>query len=639
MSGDHSELLRCLEEAIRNRDYVTAEFIAQESLHLAKAQEKDPAVLRVALAEVFLQLRRWKVVTQCLYLEDSERGQYLKAQAHFELSEYVEARRTLLHTIRKTVPNIDEADVSRIAIDAVPNGAYGWGLLGECLARGGFQEPSRNAVSQAAKCFENALSLNPLMYSALDGLVRLGRVPAGYKLDTTVQSTPYSLTSPSASNELRPRMVAEVSDIRTPQLQVTPAERADAEEGDSFLQTPELNGATSTPAPAPSDRIEMPPPRGMAWRSGVSSVGSAAADSLLMPAPTTVPVPRLRDERPTAEHWVREDAGVEGVPPVSGLVKSMNVAWTLFDLFAKGDFSRALSRFIDLPQPIISSPFVLRLAGQAYFSCGRYFDCEAAYSRLRKAVPYASNLIPYCEALWALDRKDQLNALSHELLTRDAGDIDGLVAVALSCSLDNNNTGAIEGLQKSIRKQPANAALWRLLGQEKIDQNNINEAQKDLHKAITLDSRDFGAWVGLGNVYMKAGEHTDAIRCYRQALGLNQSSAAILSHLGIAYSMTGDKSSATSALEHAAGIDPENPTALFHLARLEAENPDKTDIAISRLKFVVLRQKSVNAHVLLGQLFLRQGRVMEAFKEAEVAMVLDKRSRAAQALYDAISEA
>ncbi len=617
MAGD-GDILGCVQEALANYDYETAEFIVQQALHLAGKESKAPAALRVALAEVFIGQRRYRIVTQNINLLDSERGQYLKAQAHFELGEISEARLALLHSIRRDRPNVDELSVDQIPLAAIPNKAYGWRLLGECVALNVFED--RSLAPQAAICFKNALRLNPLLYSALAGLIRIGQVPAGHRLPSTVRHSSFLLSSPSSHREIDTTPLLDGGSPCPPSL--------------PSMETPVLSHG---PSPLTST-MPPPPPGTIQWHTPGTVPNDSVVDSIigLRPSTDAPPQPLPPMDGTPAGAGVRAPHA-PGMPSVAAVVDTVNRAWPLLELYGGGEFALVVSAFADMPATLRDSPFLLHLVGMAYFHCARYLECVEAFRRLRARSPHFRPLTPFAEALWVLQRADLLNSLAHELVTVDPGGVDGLVAVALSCSLSNNSAAAQENLAKAIRRSPGDGALHRLLGQERLDSNQVAEAQRDLQRAITINERDYSAWVGIGNIYMRSGAYPDAVRCYLAGLRLNRSSPTILAHLGIAYSSYGRRDNAMKALQDAIAIDPECVTALYHLAKLEAEDPSLADTAMSRLEFVSQRHRSVNVHVLLGELMFRKGRVDDAVGQVDAALELDPRSHVAQDLLQKIS--
>ena len=119
-------------------------------------------------------------------------------------------------------------------------------------------------------------------------------------------------------------------------------------------------------------------------------------------------------------------------------------------------------------------------------------------------------------------------------------------------------------------------------------------------------------------------DHGDlAIATYERAIELDPGDAALYAHLGAIYRQRAMSFEARTMYEMAAERASDNPTYLFELARLYVEEDGATPEALRLLERVVrLEPRHVQAHVLLGDVYLNRQQRSQAIPHYEQAREL-----------------
>lgn len=126
---------------------------------------------------------------------------------------------------------------------------------------------------------------------------------------------------------------------------------------------------------------------------------------------------------------------------------------------------------------------------------------------------------------------------------------------------------AIEALEKATRLDPKQAGPWTKLGIVRMEQGDIDDAEKLLNKAIKLDPANRFAYQRLGMLYEYRKDYPRAIAYYRKGLqGTDNSYLGVAVNLGNLYNQAGRYGNTIALLEPRLPMQSTVPEAHLVLA-------------------------------------------------------------------------
>jgi tetratricopeptide (TPR) repeat protein len=165
------------------------------------------------------------------------------------------------------------------------------------------------------------------------------------------------------------------------------------------------------------------------------------------------------------------------------------------------------------------------------------------------------------------------------------------------------------------------------LAQTYLHLGQFNAASGELARTVVLQPENIKARIDLGNLQLAAGRANDAqaqANAVTAARPNNPDAHALLSAIAVE---SGYKDQALTEIQRALELDPNR--ASFHnaLALLQVDDPSKGSAVEGELKkSVALDSKSVNARLLLADIYARQSRWTEAEKVSWDAVTTDPKS-------------
>jgi len=213
---------------------------------------------------------------------------------------------------------------------------------------------------------------------------------------------------------------------------------------------------------------------------------------------------------------------------------------------------------------------------------------------------------------------------------------------------------AKESFEKALELNPDNPDSHYSLGAVFFHKGEDNNAQKEFQKALQLGLNTTDLHYYLGNIHAKRGDFTQAEREYRAALELDPNNAVIHSNLGTMCAGRGDYDEAAKEFQcavklvprrsefranlgaayvklknHRAAedefrvaleINPDNAKACFQLAELLLQQNRLLDEAIAlTTRGLAVMPANPDGHVMLGNLYLRLGKIDSAITQFERA--------------------
>jgi tetratricopeptide (TPR) repeat protein len=215
-----------------------------------------------------------------------------------------------------------------------------------------------------------------------------------------------------------------------------------------------------------------------------------------------------------------------------------------------------------------------------------------------------------------------------ELLLQLAG--QGVVSADLQLLLGNCFEAerqpdlALQAYERAIQINPSRIDYYEDLVSLLLFLHKANAAISVVDHALEVAPRDVRPWVWKGNVELRRNFSKEAMENYRHAAKLDSSNADAILGIATVYFATGQSDDAIA--EYKAGIARFPKDARFYVACAEMllGSPDslKAQAQADRLlqRAIKLAPQSAEAHYLLGQLALQQGRLKDA--EAELSRSL-----------------
>ena len=191
--------------------------------------------------------------------------------------------------------------------------------------------------------------------------------------------------------------------------------------------------------------------------------------------------------------------------------------------------------------------------------------------------------------------------------------------------------------EKAVRRDPRYASAWTALGATFAMKGTLlsipelqEKAADAFTKALALDpeSADTHYWVSM--MHTARGEHDEAIAAARKALTFDPSNASGHAALARAYWVgQGRLDDGITELEHCVALAPDGGYAYLQLALLYAlrERYERAEHAAN--KAVELQQRALSgseglqilgAHIRLGYVYYRQGRLDDAVAQFELGL-------------------
>jgi tetratricopeptide (TPR) repeat protein len=139
-----------------------------------------------------------------------------------------------------------------------------------------------------------------------------------------------------------------------------------------------------------------------------------------------------------------------------------------------------------------------------------------------------------------------------------------------------------------------------------------DKAVQSLRKACELQPKSLEANLNLGLLLGEMGSFGEAASHLRKAAELDPKSAVAVFNLGVINAKLGRINSAIDYLRRAYGLQPENPQYGYSLAFYLQQRGDIPD-AVDILRRIVRQETPhVDAILLLGDIYFKQGRIKEA---------------------------
>ena len=236
---------------------------------------------------------------------------------------------------------------------------------------------------------------------------------------------------------------------------------------------------------------------------------------------------------------------------------------------------------------------------------------EEAESELRQAVHYSPTLFEAWRALGenAAQRGDWpgLHNIAVELKKIAPRSSEGYLFDATARMNQNDATSAEADLNELVSIAPDHALGYVKLGQLRIIQKRLNEAETFYRQALSHEPGSVDALQGLVDVDFRRNKPDDALHLLQTAIQQNPNSAQLYLLQGQALAQNKQAAGAEKSLEQAVQLDKQNVNAIALLAGLQAARGGH-DEAISTYKSAIaLSPNNAALQVALGSLYESTG--------------------------------
>ena len=174
---------------------------------------------------------------------------------------------------------------------------------------------------------------------------------------------------------------------------------------------------------------------------------------------------------------------------------------------------------------------------------------------------------------------------------------------------------ARELLNKALESDPNSAQVFYLIALSFDEQRDFNRVEDHLRKAIRLDPKFYLARSYLGDIYSEKGNFEAAIEQYQSSLAIFGENPAVLNNIGLAYMNVESYYLAMLNLEKAVALEPSNVDFRYNLAAVCRDFGELEKAAKGFISVIRINPSYPNVHNDLGDIYRKQGRDSEAFKE------------------------
>lgn len=166
--------------------------------------------------------------------------------------------------------------------------------------------------------------------------------------------------------------------------------------------------------------------------------------------------------------------------------------------------------------------------------------------------------------------------------------------------------------EPKLRSAPVPSDKRLHLAETLVQQERLAEAAAEYRRLLDHDGKDVAALAGLGRVSGLMGDAASSLAFAARAAELRPGDAAIQNQLGVALVMGGRRHEAAQTFEKAIGLQPQDPLARINAALNWADLGEWTRAEESAKKAAELLPKDPTPWIILGRLYVRQGRHAEA---------------------------
>jgi tetratricopeptide (TPR) repeat protein len=210
-------------------------------------------------------------------------------------------------------------------------------------------------------------------------------------------------------------------------------------------------------------------------------------------------------------------------------------------------------------------------------------------------------------------------------VTLQPGSVSGHIQLGNLLRQDGQTGEAVAELQTALRLRPDSAEAHNDLGLIHLQEGRFSGATDAFARAIAINPAFAAAYFNKALALEEQGLSAEAAACLRETIALTPDLVEAHVRLGSLLISNGNHQAAADCYRRAAALRPGSTLALMCEAwNLELnEQPDAAEEAVRRA--IALDPQNTDAHRLLGDILMQQGRFDEAAASFDLAVALDQR--------------
>ncbi|HEY1575704.1 MAG TPA: tetratricopeptide repeat protein [Terracidiphilus sp.] len=229
----------------------------------------------------------------------------------------------------------------------------------------------------------------------------------------------------------------------------------------------------------------------------------------------------------------------------------------------------------------------------AEFRAGDYSSAAARFASIDAGSPGATDALVYrSKCLVHLQDFSGAEKALRRYLESHRNSSDALYMLGFVLNRENRPADSLAAYTQAAAITPPTSDDLKIVGLDYVLLNDNSDAIKWLEKAVAFDSKNKDAWYYLGRAYYTQPQLFKAKQAFLTALQLDPRDAKAENGLGLVFESDAQPAAALDAFQKAIAWDESNP------------------------------RKSEEPYVNLGSLLLEQGRIQDAIKPLETAVVL-----------------
>jgi cellulose synthase operon protein C len=236
---------------------------------------------------------------------------------------------------------------------------------------------------------------------------------------------------------------------------------------------------------------------------------------------------------------------------------------------------------------------------------------QEAQTELREAVRYSPSLYEAWRALGenAVQRADWegLHNIAVELKKTAPRSPEGYLFDATARMNQNDDASAEGDLSRLITIAPDRALGYVKLGQLRVIQKKLDEAEKLFRQGMSHEPDSFEALEGLMDVAFQKNKPVDGLHMVQTAIDKYPNNSKLYLLQAQALVKNKQQHEAEQALERATQLDSQNVNAIVLLAELQAERGARDQAIASYQRAIGLSPNALSVQVALGGLYESSG--------------------------------
>jgi tetratricopeptide (TPR) repeat protein len=268
---------------------------------------------------------------------------------------------------------------------------------------------------------------------------------------------------------------------------------------------------------------------------------------------------------------------------------------------------------------------VLQRIGFAYRLAGKRDKAMETFERMKKVVgkdrPRADQLV--VDTLINEGKYKEALAAATDATGRFPDERSFKLYRAQAAGRLGDMSTADSTLKAMLKNGPEDADVYLFWSSVQLEANQVKEAEDSARKAASLDPNDIGPLVTLASVQDREKKYKESEASLRKALDIDPDNATVLNNLGYFLADRNERlADAEALIRRAVNIEPTNGSFLDSLGWLLYRQGKLTEAQKYLEQAVIYQQRSATIHDHLGDLYKKLGQTDKARAKWEDALRL-----------------